>query len=561
MFKIIIINLLVVQVAFAGRMGPGVPLPGWDWERAAPARPSPWTSEVAGYYYINDVTGTDSGRTYGAPNAPRNTIPAILPPGSYVEIADTYANSSGGTTFIRAIGTTNAWVADTDGPVFFKTCPTNQGRFSNPCIGTGTNFYFDGFMFDNTTGNSFRFGSGSTLLRVQQCVLRNCLAIGDGVNDHSGFATAGLDETERANNVVMYYNGVSNITIFDSPEDLDRMAFSTSAYASNVWVFSNWWSRADGSRAGASDIGIDPEFTRNVYFVSNYVFGMRQQGMAIKYGMNCLFAWNTITNVISSASSPGKCMGGQYNPTNWWTVGNRISGARYPIFMGSGDSGVRPIYHVGNIITDARLEDENPYVSDPSSESASQFNSGYVMHYMFNTIYNCCAGLGHDSAGGNSIYVENNVFYPNYIANAHIMAFENSAGAIIRNNIIYDDSSFRILSSSTTWTSLAAMENGTTRTDNVHDNPDFNSAATYDFRLQENSPAVGLGLNTNEMTVDIFAQYTAIFGETAGAEFRAHFERSPGVFDAGAIKYSAIGPSDPIPHRAKIGNNIRLRAR
>jgi hypothetical protein len=322
------------------------------------------------------------------------------------------------------------------------------------------------------------------------------------------------------------------------------MAFSTSAYASNVWVFSNRWSRADGARAGASDIGLNPEFTRNVYYVSNYVWGMRQQGMAIKYGMNCLFAWNTITDVVSSAASPGKCIGGQYNPTNWWVVGNRIGGARYPMFMGSGDSGTRPIYVIGNIFTDARLEDpEEPYDPDPSSESAAQYNSGYVMHFLFNTIHDCVAGIGHDSAGGNTIYIENNIIYPNYVTDAHMIRFENGAGAIIKNNVFFDDSSpFLVISGGTTWSTVGAMENGTTRTGNTFSNPLFVSSSGHDFRLQAGSPALGFGLSTNEMTVDIFSRYTSHFGEAAAAELRDYFERDPGVFDAGALGEGSGAP-------------------
>lgn len=545
--------LLVAIPAMAGRMGPGVPLPGWDWERANPSRPSPWTSEIAGYYYINDLTGTDSGRTYGHPGAPRTTIPATLPAGSYVEVASTYANQSGGVCFVKTTGTTNAWSANSDGPVFITTCPTNQAVFTVPCIWNGTNGFADHLHFANTTGNSLRFGSGSTLLRTWQMVVRHCLVMGDGVNDHSGFATAGLDETERANNVVFYGNMVTNITIMDSPDDLDRMAFSTSAYASNVWVFSNRWSRADGSRAGASDVGINPEFTRNVYFSSNYVWNMRQQGMAIKYGLNCLFAWNTITDVVSSAASPGKCIGGQYNPTNWWTVGNNLSGARYPIFMGSGDSGSRPIYHIGNIITLSRMEDpEEPHGGGTSDETGMQFNAGYVMHIYFNTFYDCVAGLGHDVAGGNPIYIENNIFYPNYASGAFILRFASAASnPVIRNNVIYDDSTFRVIIGGTTYTTLSSMENGTTRTGNIHANPLFVNASTHDFHLQSSSPAIRTGLTTNQMQVDIFARYAECFGEAAANEVRFHFGHD-GLIDIGALEFISIPNFNAVPAAGKL---------
>jgi hypothetical protein len=558
-----LVLLLMISVNGAGRMGIGIPEPPWDWERAKPSRPSPWTSEVAGYYYINDATGTDSGRTYGNPSAPRETIPATLPAGSYVEVAGVYANQSGGQSFVKGTGTTNTWAANTDGPVFITTCPTNQGVFSVPCIWNGTNVIVDSLTWTNQNGTSLRLGSSSTLLRVLNFTIRNCLVKGDGVNAHSGFTTAGFDETNRIVNVVIAYNIITNITDMSSATDSDAMAVSTSTYASNVWVFSNFWSRADGSRAGSSDIGINPEFTRNIYFSSNLVREMRQQGMAIKYGMNCVFSQNDISNVVSTtgaSASPGKCIGGQYNPTNWWVIFNKLSHARYPVFMGSGDSGSRPVYFIGNTITKAVREDTGiPHGGGSSDETGMQFNSGYKVYAIGNTFHNCDAAFGHDVPGDNILVLENNIFYPDYTSGAFMIAIENGASTTIKNNIFWDSSSFRVLIGASTYTTLAAMENGTTRTGNFHSNPLFENASAYDFDLQSGSPAINAGLADTSLTVDVFAQYQTLFGVDIRKDF-ANVTRPQGAdWDIGALEF--VESSSLVPHRAKPGNNIRLRAR
>ena len=77
----------------------GIPIPFTgtvSWDDATPTRPSTWTSDSAGYYYINAQTGTDTARTYGNPTAPRRTIPSPVPAGSYIEVEDDFDILNGG---------------------------------------------------------------------------------------------------------------------------------------------------------------------------------------------------------------------------------------------------------------------------------------------------------------------------------------------------------------------------------------------------------------------------------------------------------------------------------
>lgn len=64
----------------------GVPTAWIAPDAVSPGRPVDWSSEVPGYYFIDYSAGTNTGRTYGTPTAPRKTIPSTFGPGTYYEV-------------------------------------------------------------------------------------------------------------------------------------------------------------------------------------------------------------------------------------------------------------------------------------------------------------------------------------------------------------------------------------------------------------------------------------------------------------------------------------------
>jgi len=104
--------LLAPLTSLAYDMPRGIPDPGFGLDEVKPVRPSNWTSEQAGYYYVEDTGGCSNSRTYGYPGAPRCYIPDPIPAGSYVEVHGTYNHTVGGTTLIHGEGTANSpvWI-------------------------------------------------------------------------------------------------------------------------------------------------------------------------------------------------------------------------------------------------------------------------------------------------------------------------------------------------------------------------------------------------------------------------------------------------------------------
>jgi hypothetical protein len=117
LFSSVFVAFIVTTASGFGYTYPiGIPEAWVAPDVARPARPSPWTSDTSGYYYVDASVGTDTGRTYGNPTAPRKTIPRPVPAGGYVEVHGTYDVVSAGQCWIQGAGTSAkpVWVVGLD---------------------------------------------------------------------------------------------------------------------------------------------------------------------------------------------------------------------------------------------------------------------------------------------------------------------------------------------------------------------------------------------------------------------------------------------------------------
>src|SRR5512141_2903850 len=95
----LIVWLLAVSLfsypAFAAWQPPvGIPAPSFGIDEQAPLAPSPWSTNTAAFYYIEQSNPSCSDtNAYGYPASPRCTIPSSLPAGAVVELHGTYTVS------------------------------------------------------------------------------------------------------------------------------------------------------------------------------------------------------------------------------------------------------------------------------------------------------------------------------------------------------------------------------------------------------------------------------------------------------------------------------------
>jgi hypothetical protein len=533
----------------------GIPHPGFGINEQRPARPPVWATEIPGYYYVDDLIGSDT-RAFGRPGAPRETIPRPIPAGSYVEVHGTYANTSGGSTFIEGAGTAAPWVPAVSGPAWIVgENDQNRPTFTRPTVVYGANVYLEKIRWTDLCQIS---SSGATR-PANRIMIRDCESAGDGVITRSGFTCEG-SASGWATDIIFFNNLVHDLGPFSTTEDVDCLAFTTSRYTQNAWVLDcEWHHIVGGARAGSGRTEALPEQSRYLYWGRNFIHDGKQNGITLKYGKDVIFSQNTVSNITHNAGSPsdGKGLAGQYKPDGLWMLFNRIYDCPFGIYYASADAGGPwKQYLIGNVITGCGADKSNPPTTSDggaSSFAAIMMRGGYEHYVIGNTIYGCSQGYA--SPGGNSDhhYIENNIFAFLSDSNGRHINIEIGANnATVRNCIIYDPANIRIRFGGNVYTSLTAFQ--TERNNGVgcrQVDPLFSSMANMDLRLRNSSPAIGAALAPTSLSVNVYQLFQQTFGTSIQLDFLGQPRPLSGTWDIGAFEGEGV-PAPSAPRNLRI---------
>ena len=385
---------------FAYTMPVGIPTTTIDFEQAAPERPSNWTSEVPGYYYIDAVNGASSG-TYGSESKPIKSLPRTIPAGSYIEIAGELKISGG--YVVKANGTSDAWVANSSGPVWITTSEANKGTvIGGRLILTGSNVFLTNLNFKEK--GKPQVGSPTAGYTIENIVVRN--------NDINGsnFAGTGL-AIDRATNAIIYNNKIHDFGDINTTLDEDAHVINIGASNNNIWVLSNEQHTASG--AGLQVIG-DSDTTSNIFVGNNEVYNVRQSGIWLKGGKNVVFSSNHVHDIIDTPWSVSKGMGAQYAPDSLWMINNHIEGAEYGIRIASTNTTefTKKIYSIGNIINNITEKSGVGYVGTVNSwQSAGIHLAGGEEHYIYNNLIFDAPNGVITSSYKHKVFIKNNIIF------------------------------------------------------------------------------------------------------------------------------------------------------
>ena len=446
-YSFIVLLFSIVTNVSAYTMPAGIPESNIDFTQDAPSRPSDWSIEVPGYYYIDFVNGSYSP-TFGSETKPRKYIPNSLPAGSYIEIAGDYTKGMGIGNIhnIFSEGTDEAWVANKAGPVWVTQSKKDGGSFSTArVLFWGTNFYVTDIDFKN--GSVPQIGSSSNGYPASNIVLRNA--------DISGpVAIAGYSQTSAVNGLVLYNNNIHDAGTPEATNESDIRVMNVAGHSSNVWILNNKMHTASGGlqvHAG----GNNGHTTKNIYVGGNEVYNIIQSGMWVKEGKNVIFSSNYVHDIYPTLTSPGKGIGSQYEPDGLWIINNHIEGVEYGIRVTSNDTlnlkiPFEATFHIiGNIIHNVE---------------ASQ--SKTVIDWIGGS--NIWQSAAINIVGGHKVYAYNNLIYdaPNGITIA------NRIKAEIKNNIIFDMTKQQNEGSHGryVWSELTGLSNNIDMSNNYFDN-------------------------------------------------------------------------------------------
>ena len=519
----------------------GIPDPADSWggtqdpiDDSAPARPDPWTSDQAGYYYI-DSSGTDSGRTYGNPTAPRLTIPTTLSAGSYVEIAgDDFGTYS---PDITCNGTSAAFSANSAGPVWIVGIDGSEPTFQD-FEAQGTYFYVEEINIDTTGG--FVFGAQST-----RGVFRNSTIDGPGTEVTSNGAGIGFDGADADNQntyLLVYGCTVRDLGLWTSDHAADFHGMKPRYFSNHVWILENtvYHVQGDSVQTGEASGTTFPEY---IYIGRNTMYENKENCIDIKDGSDIIMSENICYGMDTAHGDDAGEGIVIHEESEWnWAINNTIRDCTVGLICSIGSN----IYFVGNEIYDI----------DGSTDPASYYGGGVAIHMrstttaaavVNNTIHNSDKGI--QFATGNTLVdVSNNLISDRSDASAYDIMVQTTSTADV--DYILHDSGLRVYWGGTTYTSASAFNSATSECANcpTEGDPTFTNEAGDDFSLQSGSQAIDVGEANS-----VFTTFSSRYSMSIAQDIDGTSRPQDSVWDIGAYEYT-VGPSGSVAFSAGGGS-------
>jgi hypothetical protein len=510
----------------------GIPEPPFGINETATAVPSPWDTETGGFYYINYLTGDDTGRTYGTPSAPRQTIPHTIPAGSVVEIhGATY--DEGGTLSITANGSA-------DNAVFIRsTSYADRTQVTNQLYLYGTyviveNLHFGSQDNANTTlGVRIPNTSGQSNI-----VIRNCEFSGNDIKTGGvGVGSWGYHIADNSvSNVVL-----DNLYIHDLGKlvlgvDTDAHGVGLAGVIDNLWLTNSTINDCIGDGIQIEAQSTYRDRIHHVYIGKNDIHDVKQNTVWIKHATDVVVSQNTLHSQQKvDAYSGGGVAGWQYGPEYVWFLANEIYDAEMGINSGSGDPPGDGLYQyiIGNLIYNIHSTDKST-----SGSGAMMLRGGTNIAIINNTMYDYDSGINMAS-DGRVLSITNNIFSnraDNTVNDIYMEGATSSSNSTVDNCVFYNSGDIRISWNGSQYTSLAAFQSATGKGGgSISADPLFTNATDNNFTLSVGSPAIDSGV--------VSAAYQTFF-DRYGIDIQEDIAGTTrplgGVWDIGAYESGGI---------------------
>jgi len=520
--------LVIPVMGYSYDLPLGIPDPGFGLDAVRPSRPDPWTSEVTGYYYIEDTAGCSKTTDYGTPDEPRCYIPNPIAAGSVVEVHGTYNHTTAGSIQLHGTGTAEQpiWVVGEN--------HTNMPTFTDIILVFGSYIYIQDIhgVFTGTNdrlavGTSSHSGYGADHIMVRDCLL-------ESNNDKRTHAitTSGYSEEEAARYIIYVHNTCRNFGVIGATIDLDAHVLMVNRYSRHVWILDNTVYHCGGAGISIGQEGPAWHYTDNQWIFAgrNNVYDTTQASMAIKGAWHVVFSENNVHDPITrwvdgveggTVASPSKCFGWKGEPQDYWIINNICQNASYGVHGGATvDNKQFKIYIIGNTFRHiyANKPDEFTGTNTWGEAAISMIRGGYV-YAIGNSIYDAVSGINAAGPGGTSgqlyhYYIENNIIENIGTAHMVIGSRDIPAQTYVRNNIIYQpDSSTELIRWGSHNYNLSEFKTATGKgQNNVLADPKFVDPENNNFHLASDSPAIDAGVTDTGLLSNVFATFQSIYG-------------------------------------------------
>ncbi len=483
-----------------------------DTTLAHPALPSPWTSEVPGFYYINRITGTGTP-TWGDPTAPLNQIPRTIAAGSVIVMADAvydFAHTSPNTITFSGTAGNQCWVIAED-PANPPICRKKWEVIGNHTIIEDIDCVSTAPVTDtNEMGMAL---NNATFITIRRC-------------DWGGnFADGGWGIGGGCDHIYYYDNHIHDTGNPTPTFDDDEHGINING-ADDVWIINNHIHDCSGDSVQiGGQPGTGAAGTNRIYCAGNDCHDNRQTAIWVKEATDVIISTNESYNMFSGLFNAAVCFGAQDDHVNVWIINNTCHDSWGGIHF---QSATGTQYIIGNLLYD--LTGSPTFdVGNPHHPHAITARGG-INQVINNTIQNCHAGIS--CTGTNLMVVENNLIGEPTVADASQIHFENTTNKTSNFNYYRDTTNVRhdgTVGTLTTFQSAGFEANAQNNAD-----PLFTNEAGDDFTLVTGSVCIGTG-----KVADVYATFSARYGDSIAADI-AGTSRPVGNWEIGAFEVSGV---------------------
>ncbi len=344
--------------------------------------------------------------------------------------------------------------------------------------------------------------------------------IGIGNWDYSGSATA--------NNIVLRGVDIHDLGIVvGATGDRDFHCITVNGSVNNLWVVDSKLHACEGDA-----MQVEAQHNRgmgkihHVYYGRNLAYGLKQSGGWVKHATDVIFSQNEVYNISASSSSPGQCMGAQYNPHNVWFIFNVLHDCGMGIFVGSddGDSGSSDGYVIGNVIYNTHNASGPGDIYNSGAISARGFKNLWIVN---NTIWDSDGGVNAAPSGA-TLRIYNNIIAGRTSSGGSEINLESPGSAVIDNNLFFRSGGIKIVWGGSTYSSAAFAGKCAAC---VSSDPLLQSPASRVFTIPTNSPAVDRGA-----TSAVYATFLSLYGRSISIDAAGSARPQGSAFDLGAFE-------------------------
>lgn len=451
-----------------------------------------------GFYthYVSTAGCTDTANPFGTAVLPRCRIPLDLPEGSVVEVHGgpfTYGNYNGNT----AIGINGAGTSAR--PIYIRGInESDRPLLQNDIWLRGHYVILENLRWDlnqiTTNALSIRYAAADAAGYNHHLAVRHCEAGNVSRSSGSGAVFNAFGDTGRdAEDIVYYHNYIHPDDIdvlIAAPEsrEKDTVGISIANNTNRIWIVDNTIHGSAGDSVGA---GHGDAYTARNYFIGrNELYNSGENAIDSKEVENIVVSQNKMHDMYGySAGSDGTVgvihYGPTYSPRNYWFLFNEVYNANSGGFQVGGDS-TNESYFIGNIFHDIK--------NDAGTGRAFYLRNSHPGHLIGNLFYNNDRHVVTGPSVSGSFNIVNNIFadvlHPGTGLHIdHEQAATGTSSTMLTNLFFQSNGAVRI-----NWGGqILSQVPQTVCPTCIYADPRFVNAASGNFRLLNDSPAIDAG--------------------------------------------------------------------